>query len=106
MKFVNESYVQKKQTEEVELNRIGEKIEKSKEKSYAKIVSTGDSVYYYIRIYQNLPYDPLGPYSRREIFSDTKMKKVSKNTFDFYLMYLKSNNSIYLTKAQRGIIND
>jgi hypothetical protein len=48
----------------------------------------------------------MGPYSRRGRTLDTKMKRVSKNTFDFYMTYLKTNNSIYLTKAQRGFLND
>ena len=77
-----------------------------KEKYFAKIISGEDNQIYYIRTYQGLPYDPLGPYSRRDVYENTKLNKVSKNTFDFYLMYLNTNNSIYLTKAQRGLIND
>ena len=61
---------------------------------------------YFVRTHQNVPLDPLGPYSKRERNLDTKMTRVSKNTFDFYVTYLKTNNSIYLTKATRGVMND
>lgn len=61
---------------------------------------------YFIRCHQHIPLDPNGPYSKRERNLDTKMTRVSKNTFDFYVTYLKTNNSIYLTKATRGVMND
>jgi|TARA_B100000085_G_scaffold284494_1_gene317742 hypothetical protein len=75
---------------------------------YAKLVkfNTNEKENYYIRIYQSTPFDPMGPYGRRERNLDTQMKKVSRNTFDFYVTYLKTNNSIYLTKASRGFLND
>lgn len=63
-------------------------------------------VTYFIRTHQHIPLDPLGPYGKRDRNLDTKMTKVSKNTFDFYVTYLKTNNSIYLTKATRGVMND
>ncbi len=63
-------------------------------------------VVYFVRTHQNIPLDPLGPYGKRDRNLDTKMTRVSKNTFDFYVTYLKTNNSIYLTKATRGVMND
>jgi hypothetical protein len=72
-----------------------------------KIYNTAtDRETYYIRIHAGAPLDPNGPYGRRERNLDTNMKRVSKNTFDFYITYLKTNNSIYLTKANRGFLND
>lgn len=106
MKFINDGVYEKDQKVETLFTRYGEETENNREKIYSKIIVNNGLTSYYIRAYQNLPYDPLGPYSRREIFRDTKMIKVSKNTFDFYMMYLKSNNSIYLTKTQRGLLND
>lgn len=75
---------------------------------YAKTLENTSSgnFTYFIRIYQSVPFDPMGPYGKRERTLDTQMKRVSKNTFDFYMTYLKTNNSIYLTKAQRGFLND
>lgn len=106
MKFVSESYTQENESKPVLFTRYGDVTENDREKIFAKVLANNSTTSYYIRTYQNTPYDPLGPYSRREIFRDTKMTKVSKNTFDFYIMYLKSNNSIYLTKTQRGLLND
>lgn len=87
--------------------RAGEEIEKPEStKFFGKIIAEQDVEFYYIRMYQNLPYDPLGPYSRRNVYRDTKLGKVSKDTFNFYMLYLQTNNSKYLTQSQRGILND
>ncbi len=94
--------------------RAGDALKKgtsyNKRTHFAKIVkdniSKSESSTYYIKIYQGTPFDPMGPYGRRERVLDTQMRRVSKNTFDFYMTYLKTNNSIYLTKAQRGFLND
>ena len=84
-----------------------EEDEKHKFPHYAKCVTEDNGKQtHYIRIYQSTPFDPMGPYGRRERNLDTDMKRVSKNTFDFYVTYLKTNNSIYLTKASRGFLND
>lgn len=92
---------------ETYFGRIGQEVKSlKKEGFYGRIFVQNGVEYYYIRTYQNAPYDPLGPYSRRFIYNDTVMKQVSKDTFDFYMLYLRSNNNIYLTKAQRGKMND
>lgn len=83
--------------------------DQDKQPHFAKIIENPDSknpISYYLRIHNGVLFDPMGPYSRRGRTLDTKMKRVSKNTFDFYMTYLKTNNSIYLTKAQRGFLND
>jgi hypothetical protein len=107
MKYVNDSLpLPKKELKITLFDKLGVETSNEKERNFAKVVVDADSESYYIRTYQSMPYDPLGAYSRREVYADTKMHRVSKNTFDFYIMYLKSNNSIYLTKAQRGFLND
>lgn len=78
----------------------------TKEKSYAKVVVKNDREAYYIMVYQSVPLDPLGSYGNRARDLQTKMSQVSKGTFDFYMMYLKTNNSIYMTRARRGMSND
>tara|TARA_Y100001963_G_scaffold120231_1_gene168030 strand:+ start:502 stop:828 length:327 start_codon:yes stop_codon:yes gene_type:complete len=76
-------------------------------KIFAKITYRNDKPHsFHIRTFQNAPYDPMGTYGNREKYIETKIKKVSKSTFDFYVMYLTTNNSIYMTKAQRGYLND
>jgi len=107
MKYLNDSKpLPKKEIKTILFDKVGLETYNEKEKNFAKVIVDNGSESYYIGTYQNMPYDPLGAYSRREIYADTKMHRVSKNTFDFYIMYLKSNNSIYMTKAQRGFLND
>jgi hypothetical protein len=60
---------------------------------------------YLIRTYNNLPFDPMGPEARRDIWRRTTLKKVSEDTFTFYLTYLQTKNSLYMTRTQRSYIN-
>lgn len=60
---------------------------------------------FFVRTYNNIPLDPLGPESRRDIWIRTELKKVSQATFDSYLSYLQTRNRLYMTKAQRNYIN-
>lgn len=92
-------------------DKTGEMIsddEKFKVPHFAKRVTLNEAANatYYVMTHQSSLFDPNGPYGRRERVLDTKLKRVTKNTFDFYLTYLKTNNTIYFTKAQRGFLND
>jgi hypothetical protein len=60
---------------------------------------------YLLRTYNNIPLDPMGPEARRDIWRRTELKQVSRQTFDFYIMYLRTKNSLYYTRAQRSFIN-
>ena len=110
MRFVNGNFIPADEKTIVLFDKTGNVLhdeEKHKLQHYAKLVQSAEGKEtYYIRIYQSTPFDPMGPYGRRERNLDTDIKRVSKNTFDFYMTYLKTNNSIYLTKAQRGFLND
>ncbi len=109
MKYIDEhSYTEPEHVNEFFFSKTGEKLnpKDTNQKTYAKIVAKNGVEAYYISTYQGVLFDPLGPYSRRENNVETAMKKVSKNTFDFYMIYLKTRNSIYMTKAQRGYLND
>jgi predicted aldo/keto reductase-like oxidoreductase len=105
-------YLKKDQTEEikvndeVDFNKNGKQVASTKEKVFAKIVQSEKNNNYLIKTYNNEIYDPMGLNSNRERFLQTKLKKVSKDTFDFYLIYLQTNNSIYLTRANRRFINE
>ncbi len=94
------------QSEEHNFNKNAQKIDNPLEKSYAKIIEKNNNTSYYIRVHQSVPLDPMGAYGKRDKFIETKMKPTSKATFDFYMMYLKTKNSIYMTKARRGFTND
>lgn len=59
---------------------------------------------YYITTYNNILYDPMGPDGHRKNIN-LNMKDVDQQTFDYYIMYLKTKNSLYMTRAQRSFIN-
>ena len=100
--------VPERKRHEVLFDKNGNMIEVPKSKdAYGKIRSVNDGEKLYLaKVLQNNLYDPIGTYSNRRRYLESSFKKVSKDTFDFYMMYLKTNNSIYLTKAQRGFLND
>jgi len=110
MKYIDDKFLPQTDSTTFLFGKTGNLLtddEKHKLPHYAKLIQTSDGKEsYFIRIYQSTPFDPMGPYGRRERNLDTQIKKVSRNTFDFYVTYLKTNNSIYLTKAQRGFLND
>lgn len=113
MRYIDNHLLPKQNISTILFNKTGGVIENSevnKVTHHAKIIQTthGEEVKetYYIRVHQGTLFDPSGPYGKRERTLDTQMKRVSRNTFDMYITYLKTNNSIYLTKAQRGFLND
>ena len=92
---------------EVLYGRTGDVLDNTKEKNYAKTtVGVDGNTLYFLRTYNSVLYDPLVTTGRREEYEETQVKLVSKETFDFYMMYLKTNNSLYFTRAQRGFINN
>jgi uncharacterized protein YpbB len=93
------------QSEEILFGRTGQINTGKNEKVYAKVVSNESVPAYYIKTYNNELFDPLGTYAKRENMLETKFKRVDKKTFDFYMVYLSTNKSIYFTKAQRGLTN-
>jgi hypothetical protein len=60
---------------------------------------------FFVRTYNNLPFDPMGPEARRDIWRRTELKRVNEATFNFYLTYLQTKNSIYMTRTQRSYIH-
>ena len=112
MRYVDKPLAISDTREEELFDRTGSLVEeenKHKVPHYAKTISNIEanvSTVYYVLTHTGTLMDPMGPYSKRQRNLDTKMKRVSKGTFDLYLTYLKTNNSIYLTKAQRGFLND
>jgi hypothetical protein len=91
-------------------DKIGGVVINKKEKSYAKLIKTinrdSSTDKYYLKVHQGVPYDPWGMYGHREDYVETKFNSVSKETFDYYMMYLKTRNNLYMTRSQRSFIND
>jgi hypothetical protein len=112
MKYVDDAEQGHSDSHVVErlFDRTGEPVINKKEKSYAKVIKTtsrsGRYEHHYIRTYQSAPYDPWGMHSHREDYVETKLQKVQAETFNFYMMFLKTRNMLYMTRAQRSFIND
>jgi len=93
---------------ELGFDKNGSMVEQKTNKDhYGKIVYVDGVEYsHHIKVLESNVYDPLGAYSNRRRYLQASFKKVSAKTFNYYMMYLKTNNSIYLTRAQRGFINN
>lgn len=85
-------------------NKLGQETENN-DKVFAEIIDGDKQKVYYVLTYNNLLYDPLGADSNRESRLDTVLKKTNKQTFDYYMHYLKDKNRVYITRAQRSFIN-
>ena len=107
MNFVDSmSKIPKETQAEICFNKYGQNLDSSKEKVYGKVIAKNGRDYYYIRVHQSVPFDPMGTYAKREQYIESKLQQVTKNTFDFYMMYLKTKNTVYMTRARRGLTND
>lgn len=91
--------------EYVYINKSGKVIQNDRDKVYAQVLVEGERETHYIVTYQNSPLDPMGRYQKRQAYLETKMTKVAKKTFDYYITYLQTNNSIYLTRTNRSYQN-
>jgi len=112
MKFVNDaSNAQEDDVRTVEhFDKTGSVTLSKKEKSFSKVVTmtakSETSHTYYVKIHDGLLYDPWGMHSHRENYLRMSYTGVSKETFDYYMMYLKTRNALYMTRSQRSFIND
>lgn len=108
MQFINNPTLIRDNQEEFYFNRNGERLEKDQknEKVYAKMLVKNSVPTYYISTHQNLLYNPSSTSITREKYNEVLFKKVSKNIFDFYMMFLSTKKTIYITKAQRMFLND
>lgn len=96
----------KKPTKEyVYINKDGKIIQNDRDKVYAQVLIERNNETHYIVFYQGTPLDPMGRYQKRQAYLETKMQKVTKKTFDYYITYLQTNNSIYLTRTNRSYQN-
>lgn len=93
-----------------EYNKLGDEISHKNEKVFAKYLEVSEiedkRKYYWIATYNNSPYDTQGPESHRENNLEIKLTKTNRQSFDYYLQYLRSKNCIYFTKANRSFINN
>lgn len=88
-------------SEEKVYNIRGELITDDDDKIFSRIVNNK----YFIRILNNIPFDPFGPEARRQIWNRTELKSVSRTTFESYNNYLSTKNRIFWTKTNRSYID-
>lgn len=105
MKFICKDDVISDNKKEIWFNINGKEISGDNEKFFSKTIEQEGRLYYYVRTHDNNLYDPTGMYSKRGSIP-LVMTKVSKGTFDFYMLYLTTKNSLYFTRAERGFLND
>ena len=87
-------------------NRAGEEYQNDKDKLvFAELLEGSKQTVYTVLTYNNTLYDPLGADSNRESKLPLMLRRTSKKTFDAYIKYLKTNNRIFITKAQRSFID-
>lgn len=107
MKYIDDHGQMPKATSSEKLyDKRGNPVISARELVFAKENVSSSQTKYSIKIHKNVPYDPWGMYAHRENYLETKFKAVSKSTFDYYMMYLKTRNAIYMTRSQRSFIND
>lgn len=61
---------------------------------------------YFIYTVNGSIYDPNGVDGNKKKNMTFLLKQVGQEIFDFYILYLTTNNPIYLTRAQRSFISD
>ena len=91
-------------------DKYGDPISDSDVKSFAEIINVDigkgqNQRKYAIMTFNNVPYDPIGIDSHRESKLRLELKATSKETFEYYLLYLRSRNGLYFTRSQRSFIN-
>jgi hypothetical protein len=108
MDFWDKVIIETEKTSTSFYDKNGRVISNGNKKAFAKIFTEQENKKssYWVATYNGVIYDPIGVNSNKERYLETKFKKVSKETFDFYMIYLQTNNSIYLTRANRRFIND
>lgn len=114
MKFISSSEnvenIDKKESHEVAFNKLGRPVNNDSEITFAKMITTDignnqSQSKYAILVYNNQPYDPYGTDSHREQKLNLVLKTVNQQTYNYYLSYLKTKNSLYMTRTQRSFIN-
>lgn len=99
----------KKQSDNKCYNAYGETVLTENEKVYAqyKAITLSDKVQkkFFVLTSNGSLFDPRGTDSHRTNTISTELKSTSKQTFDYYLQYLKTKNTLFMRRAERSFIN-
>jgi hypothetical protein len=103
MKYVDTGDIHKDEVEEYLFDKRGTPVLSDKE---VVVKPEGKKDRHFVLTHDSAPHDPWGMYKNREKNLKMVIKSVSKETFDYYMLFLKTRNSLYMTRAQRSFIND
>lgn len=86
-------------------NSDGSESQEDEDNSCAYLAKSKKVEKYYVKFFRGRVIDPYGMDSGKLKSSMTEYKKVQKNTFKFYVEYLKTRKSSYLSWAERSVID-
>tara|TARA_Y100000389_G_scaffold200415_1_gene240747 strand:+ start:2781 stop:3113 length:333 start_codon:yes stop_codon:yes gene_type:complete len=79
-------------------------VETEEKNAFASVSNTGKSAFYYVLYDRSEVVDAYNDRLTRSSSQTRNLRKVSKNCFDFYMKYLKTKNTLYLTRARRTMM--
>jgi hypothetical protein len=111
MKYV-ENYTSKdakKDTETKSYNAFGQSVSDDSDTVYAeyKAIDIGERVQkkFFVLTSNGTLFDPRGTDSHRANQIRKELKSTSKQTFDYYVKYLQTKNTLFMRRAERSFIN-
>ena len=111
MKYV-EKYTSKdgkKNAETKRYNAFGQSVSSEDDAVYAeyKAINLGERVQkkFFVLTSNGTLFDPRGTDSHRTNTIRKELKSTSKQTFDYYVKYLQTKNTLYMRRAERSFVN-
>ena len=98
-------FVKAEETKYTFYDKNAKVITENVELACAYVATLKNSDTYYIKILRGMLFDPQGIDGDKIKSIATKFSKVEKNTFNFYIDYLKTKESNYYTWAERSNID-
>ena len=98
-------FLKDKSSEVVFYDNNGNQEKEETHKSCAYVIATDGKKNYYTKFLRGTLFDPQGMDATKINSLTIQFKKVEKNTFEFYLEYLKTKKRNHLTWAERSSID-
>jgi len=95
-------FLEEKSESRIYYNRTGDLVD-TEPKAYAYTHTSEGRETNYVRFYRGQFLDPYGLDDRKRPMAS--FKKTNEKTFNSYVSYLKTKNSVYLTRANRSHID-
>jgi hypothetical protein len=105
--YTNES--EKKESQTFSYGKNGEIVTDSKDTVYAKYTAVDlngrTQKKFFVLTANGGLFDPMGTDSHRERTIRKELRSTSKQTFDYYVNYLKTKSGIILRRAERSFVD-